>query len=148
MDSEVGHGNTVTVKSVFVVSLISFAYLLFSAFLVDFKIDQVVLVLIFNCAYYLSAITRKFILGFSIFIVYWIIFDYMKAFPNYNYNTVHIEDIYNFEKHLFGIHTQNKLLTPNEYWRINGNTVLDIVSGGFFFFFVSFSLSFSSFFFF
>ena len=148
MDSEVGHGNTVTVKSVFVVSLISFAYLLFSAFLVDFKIDQVVLVLIFNCAYYLSAITRKFILGFSIFIVYWIIFDYMKAFPNYNYNTVHIEDIYNFEKHLFGIHFQNKLLTPNEYWRVNGVTFLDIMAGIFYLCWIPVPLAFAAYLFF
>src|SRR3954469_2293670 len=105
-------GNTITLKSVVVVSLISFAYLLFSTFLVGFKSDQVVLMLIFNSLYYLSAITRKFILGFSIFIVYWIIFDYMKAFPNYNYNTVHIQDLYNFEKHLFGIHVKNNILTP------------------------------------
>jgi inositol phosphorylceramide synthase catalytic subunit len=148
MDNEVGRGSAVTVKSVFVVSLISFAYLLFSAFLVDFKFDQVVLVLIFNCAYYLSAITRKFILGFSIFIVYWIIFDYMKAFPNYNYNTVHIEDIYNFEKHLFGIHFQNKLLTPNEYWRINGITFLDIMAGIFYLCWIPVPLAFAAYLFF
>ncbi|MDB5152861.1 MAG: inositol phosphorylceramide synthase, partial [Mucilaginibacter sp.] len=98
MGSDVYHGNTVSLKSVVVVSLVSFAYLLFCAFLVGFKSDQVVLLLIFNCAYYLSPITRKFILGFSIFIVYWIIFDYMKAFPNYDYNAVHIADLYNFEK--------------------------------------------------
>jgi hypothetical protein len=91
-----------------------------------------VLVLAFNLLYYVSAITRKFILGFSIFIIYWIIFDYMKAFPNYNYNTVHIEGLYNFEKHLFGIHYKNQLLTPNEYWRINGFTFLDIMTGIFY----------------
>ena len=148
MDSGVGHGNAVTLKSVVVVSLISFTYLLFSAFLVGFKSDQVVLVLIFNCAYYLSSITRKFILGFAIFIIYWIIFDYMKAFPNYNYNTVHIADLYNFEKHLFGIHFQNKLLTPNEYWRINGRTFLDIMSGIFYLCWIPVPLAFAAYLFF
>src|SRR5437879_5361600 len=148
MDSGVYHGNTVTLKSVVVVSLASFAYLLFSAFLVGFKSDQVILVLIFNCAYYLSAITRKFILGFSIFIVYWIIFDYMKAFPNYNYNAVHIADLYNFEKHLFGIHFQNRLLTPNEYWRINGITFLDIISGIFYLCWIPVPLAFAAYLFF
>lgn len=148
MGDGVDQGNTVTLKSVVVVTLVSFAYLLFSAFLVDFKIDQVVLVLIFNIAYYLSAITRKFILCFSIFIVYWIIFDYMKAFPNYNYNTVHIEDIYNFEKHLFGIHFQNKLLTPNEYWRVNGLTFLDIMAGIFYLCWIPVPLAFAAYLFF
>ncbi len=132
MDSDVDQGSAVNLRSVAAVSLISFAYLLFSAFLVGFKYDQVVLALIFNCAYYASSLTRKFILGFSIFIVYWIIFDYMKAFPNYNYNGVHIADIYNFEKRVFGIHYQNKLLTLNEYWRLNGITFFDVLSGIFY----------------
>jgi inositol phosphorylceramide synthase catalytic subunit len=148
MDNDEVHGSTVTFRSVAVVSIISFAYLLFSAFLLDFKIDQVVLVLIFNCAFYLSAITRKFILGFSIFIVYWVIFDYMKAFPNYDYNTVHIADLYNFEKHLFGIHIQNKLLTPNEYWRINGTTFLDIITGIFYLCWIPVPLAFAAYLFF
>jgi hypothetical protein len=148
MDNDEVHGSAVTFRSVAVVSIISFAYLLFSAFLVDFKIDQVVLVLIFNCAFYLSAITRKFILGFSIFIVYWVIFDYMKAFPNYDYNTVHIADLYSFEKHLFGIHIQNKLLTPNEYWRINGSTFLDIITGIFYLCWIPVPLAFAAYLFF
>ncbi len=148
MSDGIDQGHTVTLKSVVVVSLVSFAYLLFSAFLVDFKIDQVVLVLIFNCAFYLSAVTRKFILGFSIFIVYWIIFDYMKAFPNYNYNTVHIADIYNFEKHLFGIHIQDKLLTPNEYLRANGITFLDILTGIFYLCWIPVPLAFAAYLFF
>jgi inositol phosphorylceramide synthase catalytic subunit len=148
MDNDTGHGNTVTIRSVVVVSIVSFAYLLFSAFLLGFKSDQVVLVLIFNSLYYLSAITRKFILGFAIFIVYWIIFDYMKAFPNYDYNTVHIADIYNFEKHLFGINSQGKLLTPNEYWRINGLTFLDILTGIFYLCWIPVPLAFAAYLFF
>jgi hypothetical protein len=148
MGNDVGHAGTVTLKSVVVVTLISFTYLLFSAFLVGFKSDQVILVLIFNCAYYLSPITRKFILGFLIFIVYWVIFDYMKAFPNYNYNTVHIAGIYNFEKSLFGIHIQDKLLTPNEYWRINGHTFLDIMAGIFYLCWIPVPLAFAAYLFF
>lgn len=132
MDIDTSSSNTVTIRSVTVVSIASFAYLLFSAFLVDFKSDQVVLVLLFNLLFYASAVTRKFITGFSIFVVYWIIYDYMKAFPNYEYSAVHIADIYNFEKHLFGIHSQGKLLTPNEYWRFNGTTFLDILTGIFY----------------
>jgi hypothetical protein len=119
----------VSVKDIAAVTLASAIYLFISYLLVGLKSDQLVLVAIFNAAYYASAITRKFILGFSIFIVYWILFDYMKAFPNYNYNTVHIAGLYNFEKHLFGIHTSHGVLTPNEYWRFNGIIFLDVLSG-------------------
>ncbi|HTD98317.1 MAG TPA: phosphatase PAP2 family protein [Mucilaginibacter sp.] len=146
-DSE-RHGSTINVRSVTIVLLVSFAYLLISAFLVGFKSDQVVLLLIFNSLFFISPVTRKFIIGFSIFIVYWIIFDYMKAFPNYNYNTVHIADLYNFEKHLFGIHWQGKLLTPNEYWRFNGHTFIDIMAGIFYLCWIPVPLAFAGYLFF
>ncbi|HEY2582183.1 MAG TPA: inositol phosphorylceramide synthase, partial [Mucilaginibacter sp.] len=111
MSNAVNYGSKITLRSAIIVSAVSLIYLLLSGWLVGFKIDQLWLIGIFNCAFYLSSISRKFILGFSIFIVYWIVFDYMKAFPNYNYNTVHIADLYNFEKRLFGIRFNGKILT-------------------------------------
>lgn len=122
----------VTPKSALTVSLISIAYLIISWLLLGFKSDQLVLVLLYNLFFYATPISRKFIVGFSIFIVYWIIYDYMKAFPNYEYNTVHIAGLYNFEKSLFGIQAGNKILTPNEYLWINNITFLDIISGIFY----------------
>jgi hypothetical protein len=107
-----------------------------------------VLIAIFNVAFYLSAITRKFILGFSIFLAYWIIFDYMKAFPNYHYNAVHIANLYNAEKHLFGLNINGKVLTPNEYWRFNGNTALDIICGIFYLCWIPVPLIFAAYLFF
>lgn len=148
MGSSAGNNSIVNTRSVTIVSLISLAYLLLSWELVGFKSDQVVLLLIFNSLYYLSAITRKFILGFAIFIIYWIIFDYMKAFPNYNYNSVHIADLYNFEKHLFGIQWRGKLLTPNEYWRFNGHTFIDIIAGIFYLCWIPVPLAFAGYLFF
>jgi len=139
---------TVNIKSVIVVSVLSVAYLLLSRFLVGYQPDQVGLVILFNILFYASAGTRKFILGFSIFIFYWVIFDYMKAFPNYNYNAVHIADLYNFEKHLFGINLNGKLVTPNEYFRLKGTTFLDIVTGLFYLCWIPVPLSFAAYLFF
>ena len=72
-------------SSILIAFLLSIAYLLLSYFLIPFKTDQLVLIAIFNTCFFLSSVSRKFIIGFSIFIVYWILFDYMKAFPNYNF---------------------------------------------------------------
>lgn len=141
-------GIKITVRSVIVVSVISLAYLMLSWRVVGCKPDQLILVFIFNSLFFLSPVTRKFIIGFSIFIVYWIIFDYMKAFPNYNYNTVHIADLYNLEKRLFGIHFNGFLLTPNEYWRLNGSTLLDIAGGIFYLCWIPVPLAFAAFLFF
>ena len=148
MENAIDNSVHVNLRSVITVSLISIAYVLLSSFLLGFKSDQVVLVLIFNILFYLSAQTRKFILGFSIFIFYWVIFDYMKAIPNYNYNTVHIADLYNFEKHLFGINYNGKILTPNEYFASTSTTFLDIVTGLFYLCWIPVPLSFAAYLFF
>src|SRR5690242_17542072 len=100
-------------RTVVITTLVSVIYLMMSVWLVGFKTDQLVLIAIFNGLYYSSGITRKLITGFSIFIVFWIIFDYMKAFPNYTFREVHIEALYQAEKALFGITTTTGRVTPN-----------------------------------
>jgi hypothetical protein len=121
-----------SVKSIRFALLASASYLLVSYLLIGFKIDQLVLALLFNALYFASQTTRRFITGFSIFIVYWIIFDYMKAFPNYRYNAVHIESLYNLEKKCFGFAWNNTLVTPNEYFALHHYTWLDILTGIFY----------------
>ncbi|MDB5007048.1 MAG: PA-phosphatase [Mucilaginibacter sp.] len=148
MGNATTNGAKLSLRSISIIIAISLFYLLLSWILVGFKTDQLVLIALFSSMFFLSAITRKFILGFSIFIVYWIIFDYMKAFPNYNYNTVHIADLYNLEKQLFGINFHGKLLTPNEYWRANGNTFLDVTAGIFYLCWIPVPLVFAAFLFF
>ncbi|QIL38008.1 inositol phosphorylceramide synthase [Pedobacter sp. HDW13] len=127
---------------------ISVGYLLLSLLLVGFKTDQLVLVFIFNVLFFFSKATRKFILGFSIFIVYWILFDYMKAFPNYRYNAVHIEDLYDAEKRIFGINLHGLMVTPNEFWKINSNAFLDVLTGLFYLMWVPVPLAFAVYLFF
>lgn len=144
MDSVAHNSVTINIKTILVVTLISLGYLVLSYFLIGYKPDELVLVLIFNSLFYAAPVTRKFILGFSIFVVYWIIFDYMKAFPNYKFNSVHIADIYNFEKQLFGIHYKGSLLTPNEYWRVNGNTFIDVAAGIFYLCWIPVPLAFAA----
>lgn len=127
---------------------ISLLYLLVSYLLVGFKTDQLVLIGIFNVLFYLSTITKKFIIGFSIFIVYWILFDYMKAFPNYQYNVVHIADLYDIEKSIFGVLYNGKILTPNEYWLLNTRPFLDVLTGLFYLMWVPVPLVFAGYLFF
>ncbi len=137
-----------TRRDLLITGLLSAGYLLLSALLIGYKQEQVILVLLFNSCYYLSNITRKFITGFSVFIVFWIIFDYMKAFPNYHYNTVHIKSLYQAEKNLFGIARDGVTVTPNEYWKLHSNTALDILTGIFYLCWVPVPLGFAGFLFF
>ncbi len=127
---------------------ISAAYLLISTFIIGFKIEQVFLVLLFNLTYYLSFGSRRFITGFSIFIVYWVVFDYMKAIPNYQVNAVHIQDLYNAEKSVFGLSAGGSKLTPNEFLALYSNAVLDAFSGIFYLCWVPVPLAFAAYLFF
>lgn len=124
--------NKKKIKASLLVLIFSVGYLLLSYLLIGFKSDQLILVGLFNFMYYLSDVTRKFILGFTVFIVFWIIFDYMKAFPNYAYNSVSINELYQLEKKLFGFHFNGVIVTPNEYWRLNYSNTLDILAGFFY----------------
>jgi hypothetical protein len=114
-------------------TVFSVLYLVLSAWLIGYKTDQLVLVLLFNFLFYLSGTTRRFILGFSVFIIFWILFDSMKAFPNYRFNTVHIQSIYQAEKNIFGIRDKaGVVLTPNEFWVIHQHVAADVLAGLFY----------------
>ncbi|MBF8965264.1 inositol phosphorylceramide synthase [Pontibacter sp. FD36] len=138
----------VTRKNALVVAALSIGYLLLSYLLVGFKSDQLVLVGLANALYFATPITRKFITGFSIFIVFWVLYDYMKAFPNYWFNAVHIGDLYNAEKAVFGIRNGEGILSPNEFWQQHSNAFLDVMSGIFYLSWIPVPLAFAGFLFF
>ena len=119
-------------KAVLLIVAFCVLYLVLSYYLVGFKMEQVYLVLLFNTLYFISKPTRKFVLGFLIFIVFWVIFDFMKAFPNYRFNTVRTSSLYFAEKKLFGINTNGTTLTPNEYWLLHKSNFLSILTGIFY----------------
>jgi len=121
-----------TKKNIVINSVITLVYLLFNYVTTDIRPENYYLVLIWWSAFYLSEKSRRFVLGFSIFILFWVIYDSMRVLPNYEVSTVHIKEPYNIEKLLFGINYQNKLLTPNEYFAVNHSSVLDFLSGFFY----------------
>ncbi len=135
-------------KNLLIIASLSIGYLLLCYVLIGIKQDQLTLVILFNLCYFLSSITRKLIIGLTVFIVFWMLFDFMKAFPNYQYNTVHIQSLYNAEKTLFGINSSNVTLTPNEYWLQHTTTFLNVITGIFYLSWVPVPIAFSIFLFF
>ena len=130
------------------VPALSAAYLLFSYFLIGFRPEQLVLVALCNGCYFLSATTRRFITGFSIFVVFWVLYDYMRAFPNYAYRAVDVAGLYHAEQRLFGIISQGKLLTPNEFFLAHHYPALDVLCGLFYLCWVPIPLGFAGYLFF
>jgi len=77
--------------------------------------------------------TRRFVLAFSAFVVYWIIYDSMRVLPNYEVNPIHVQEPYWLELQWFGVAGPDQQpITPNEYYRANGSPVLDVLSGLFY----------------
>jgi len=62
-------------------------------------------------------------------IFWWILLDSVRVFPSYEYNVVHIEDLYHHELNLFGIDTENGRITPNHYLKAYKSTFLDFITG-------------------
>lgn len=138
----------IKLRDVLLMAALSAGYLLLSYILIGFKPDQVFLISLVNILYFVSRSTRRFLIGFSIFIVYWVIFDYMKAFPNYKFNTVHIGSLYDLEKTIFGITSGGVLQTPNEYWLQHHNSFLDVLTGLFYLTWIPVPLGFGAYLFF
>ena len=72
----------------------------------------------------------------------------MKAFPNYAFNVVHVRDLYEAERAIFGITDGGVTLTPNEFWESHGYAMADVLSGLFYLCWVPVPLGFATFLFF
>jgi len=119
-------------KIILIAAPISIAYMVVSYFLLGFKPEQLFIGGLFFTLYIISKGTRNFLLTLLPFIVFWVIFDSMKAFPNFKFNSVHIGDLYALEKKLFGFNYQGSIHTLNEYWALNRTTFLDVMNGLFY----------------
>ncbi|MBV2247967.1 MAG: phosphatase PAP2 family protein [Lentimicrobium sp.] len=121
-----------TPKNLLVNLVLVLAYMSWALVMGSVRGDQLFLTGFYLLLFYGNDKTRKFIIGFSIFIVYWIVYDSMRILPNYEVSPVHIQEPYLLEKSLFGISINGLIYTPNEYFALIHTRFLDIVSGLFY----------------
>jgi inositol phosphorylceramide synthase catalytic subunit len=58
-----------------------------------------------------------------------IIYDSQRFYEDYIRGPIHVTEPYNFDKFFFGINTEGGRLTPNEWWQLHTNWVLDLITG-------------------
>ncbi len=121
-----------TKKNLLINTLLVVAYLVWENFAGGIRSEHYFLVVFWLVLFYASGKTRRFILGFSVFIIFWIIYDSMRILPNYEVSTPHIREPYEIEKTLFGIRMSDGIVTPNEYFSIVHTKFLDLLSGLFY----------------
>lgn len=112
--------------------LFSILYLLLISFMEGLQIENCVIVVIYNLCYFARPGTRRFILAFSIFVVFAILYDMMKIYPNYLFNQVDISGLFHFEQKLFGFNKDGVFYTLNQYFAIHNTPFLDLISGMFY----------------
>jgi len=121
-----------TNKNIILNIILVVIYLIWNGIVVGIRDEHYFLILLWLFSYYSHEKSRKFIVAFSIFIVYWIIYDSMRILPNYEVSQVNILEPYEIEKALFGININNTILTPNEYFAIYNNQIFDFLAGFFY----------------
>jgi len=114
------------------VIFVNIIYLTFTFLLIGIKSEHIILSVLCSFLFLFSEKTKKFILAFGIYVLFGIIYDLMKAYPNYLVNPVDISSLYHFEQNYFGFTLNGQLLTPNEFFTIYHTTFLDLISGLFY----------------
>lgn len=131
-------------KNHIILTILVTLYFCWVYFFVGLRPDHLYLISLTSIAYIAHPTSKKVVLGFMLFIVYWIIYDSMRVFPNYMANTIHISEPYEIEKSFFGVSTAQGVLTPNEYFAQNSTVFLDVLSGFFYINWVPIPLLFAS----
>ena len=119
-------GNKISLNGALTVLGVSGLYVLYAWLSGGVRADQWQLLVLFLGCYFVGGAARRFILAFSVFLVYWWLYDSMKLYPNYLFKSVSIQELYNLEKKFFGFEYAGKIVMPSEYFQANLSTFLDV----------------------
>lgn len=119
-------------KKILPVLMATLLYVIWLISFVGMRVDHVYFITFFWGMYLIHPISRKLILSVVFFLLFWIIYDSMRVYPNYLFNDVHIIQPYEIEKSLFGFLCIDELLIPNEFFHRFPHPTFDLISGIFY----------------
>lgn len=111
---------------------LALAYLLWVNFVVGFRADHLALPIICFGLFFAGATSRKIMWALFFFMLYWVLYDSMRIYPNFEFNPVHVAEPYDIEKWLFGFEYHGQVVTPNEFFEENTHPIPDVLSGLFY----------------
>lgn len=91
--------------------------------------DHLLLLAVISAFYFLSESTHRFIIGLFPIILSWWVLDAIRLMPGYQFNSVHIQDLYEAELSLFGISIAETTLTPNQFLQQYNHKFLHLLTG-------------------
>ncbi|MCF8244311.1 MAG: phosphatase PAP2 family protein [Saprospiraceae bacterium] len=119
-------------KETTIVLSLEVAYLLWTTLVLGLRTDHLMFVALTLGLFFGTSTTRKLLMSLIFFAIYWVLYDSMRALPNYAVNPVHVQQPYDLEKWLFGFQYHGQRVTPNEFFAINTHPAADVLSGLFY----------------
>ena len=111
---------------------LAFLYLLWIVVVVGLRSDHLIFIALCLVLFFASEMSRKVFLALFFFVVYWVIYDSLRIYPNYDFNPVLVQEPYDIEKSLFGFLYNGQIITPNEFFETHTHPVADVLSGLFY----------------
>lgn len=113
----------------FILGLSLLLWLGVTALFIGFRPEHIGMAILITLLFCVHSQTRKLVVALLPFALFGISYDWMRIFPNYEVNPIHVQQLYETEKHLFGIWSNQTLLTPNEFFALHHSPILDFLSG-------------------
>jgi len=127
-----------------IIKFLVFSILYFSwfTFAIGLQQNNIHLYIAIGLLYFVHPRTRQFLYCFAPFILFVILYDSLRPLHNLNIAEIHIKDLYDLDKSLFGITSNGEKLSLNEYAIQHRNSILDFLSGAFYLSWVPFPILF------
>lgn len=75
-----------------------------------------------------------------------VVYDSQRFYADYIRGAVHVREPYEFDKRFFGIATAAGVLTPNEWWALHTNPIVDVITGFYYLTFIPIFVSIAAYF--
>lgn len=107
-------------------------WLIVTALFIGFRPEHIFLALLIGILFFIAPASRRLVVALIPFALFGISYDWMNLLPNYEVNPVDVRGLYETEKSLFGLSYGDVVLTPNEFFAIRHNPVIDLLAGIFY----------------
>jgi len=107
-------------------------YVLWITTVVGWRGDHYYFVTVWVALFFATPNTRRMFFAFLYIVLYWVVYDSMRVFPNYLFAEVNILQPYEIEKSFFGVDFNGVRVTLNEYWQQNTTPFLNVITALFY----------------
>lgn len=107
-------------------------YLMANTLLMGFSLSASIVTMVLCLLFNMSASVRSLLTAFLPMIVFAVVYDFMRVWPNYLVNPIDTHELYELEKTLFGVSTPDGIVIPSEFFKHNHWAWLDLLTGFFY----------------